>query len=219
MSLTSYRAAPPRVNFASGPPPARGRRSAFRLAPLAGPHDGYEPDELPGSPTPRPPAENEKRRGRSPRPAFVPTAAALEKPAQTLLCRALLSPGRAYRPITLPHERETRVAAERGGRGGVARRRPRRPRRGPRRHRGPGEVRCRGRARFPPGDEALARAAAARRAVRGRGRPPAARGGARSRPRARRRAQRAVRARRARRPGQARYRLVGALARRTAPTD
>src|SRR6266851_4143863 len=53
MSLTSYRAAPPRVNFTSGPPPARGRRSAFRLAALAGPRDGYEPDELPGCSTPR----------------------------------------------------------------------------------------------------------------------------------------------------------------------
>src|SRR5216684_3115957 len=173
MSLTSYRAAPPRANH-----------------------------------------RKQEARGRSPRAAYVAIAAALEKPAG-----ALLSPHRTYRPITLPHERETRVAAERGGRGGVARRRPRRPRRGPRRHREPGEVRCRGRARFPPGDEALARPAAARRAVRRRGRPPAARGGARSRPRARRRAQRAVRARRARRPGQARYRLVGALARRTAPTD
>src|SRR5229473_208388 len=164
MSLTSYRAAPPRVNFTSGPPPARGRRSAFRLAALAGPRDGYEPDELPGCSTPRqlciwaprlrggvvrpfvslrspglatvisltsyraapPPANHRKQeaRGRSPRAAYVAIAAALEKPAG-----ALLSPHRTYRPITRAHERETRVAAERGGRGGVARRRPRRPRR------------------------------------------------------------------------------------------
>src|SRR5260370_34636539 len=58
---------------------------------------------------------------------------------------------------------ETRLAAERGGGGGAARRGARHPRRGSRGDRSFDEVRrCRG-PRFPPSDEAPARASATAR--------------------------------------------------------
>src|SRR5215211_571523 len=54
MSLTSYRAAPPRVNPCIWAPACAGASFGLRLAALvSSPHDGYEPDELPGCSTPR----------------------------------------------------------------------------------------------------------------------------------------------------------------------
>src|SRR5258708_38652458 len=60
---------------------------------------------------------------------------------------------------------ETRLAAERGGGGGAARRGARHPRRGTRGDRRFDQVRRRRGPRLPPRDEALARAAALGRAV------------------------------------------------------
>ena len=53
MSLTSYRAAPPRDELLSMGPRLRGGVTAARLAVLAKPCNSYEPDELPGCSTPR----------------------------------------------------------------------------------------------------------------------------------------------------------------------
>jgi len=78
------------------------------------------------------------------------------------------------------NERETRLAAERGGGGSVAWRGLRHPRRGTGRHREPGQLRRRGGARFSAGDEALARAPSAHRALSRDRSETHARGGARS---------------------------------------
>src|SRR6266568_5484649 len=114
---------------------------------------------------------------------------------------------------------ETRLAAERGGGGGLARRGPRHPRRGTRRDRRFGEVRRRRGTRLPPRDEALARAAALGRAVSRGGGEAAARRGARPCPHPDRRAQRTIGARRACRSRKARPYFICALDRRTAPAD
>src|SRR4051794_32319593 len=53
MSLTSYRAAPPRVECVSGPRLSPGCCSTGRSPVLAGSHSSYEPDELSGCSTPR----------------------------------------------------------------------------------------------------------------------------------------------------------------------
>src|SRR5262245_65963133 len=91
----------------------------------------------------------------------------------------------AFRPdnvLYISDAGETRLAAERGGGGGVAWGGPRHPRRGTRGDRRSGQVRRRRGTRFPPRDEALARAAALGRAVSRRGSAGAARRGARSGP-------------------------------------
>src|SRR5215469_17300348 len=171
MSLTSYRAAPPRVKTI--------RKREARDHPAA---------------------------------AYVAIVTGLEKPA----CM-LSSPIR--HDIAFGHDNvvylsdagETRLAAERGGGGGAARRGARHPRRGTRGDRRFDQVRRRRGPRLPPRDEALARAAALGRAVSRGGSEAAARRGARPCPRADRRAQRTVGARRACRSRKARPRFIRAL--------
>src|SRR5262252_2491538 len=179
MSLTSYRAAPPRVKTI-------GKREA-RDHPAA---------------------------------AYVAIVTGLEKPAR--IAFVAVRHDVAFRPhnvLYFSDAGETRLAAERGGGGGVARRGTRHPRRGTRGDRRSGQVRGRVGARLPPGDEALARAAALGRAVSRGGGEAAARRGARPCPRPDRRAQRTVGARRACRSRKARPYFICALDHRTAPAD
>src|SRR6516164_2805826 len=120
MSLTSYRAAPPRVKT----------------------------------------IENGKR-GITPRRLYVAIVTGLEKPAHGF--RPPMRHDVAFRHdnvVYFPDAGETRLAAERGGGGGVARRGARHPRRGTRSDRRFDEIRRRRGTRLPPRDEALARAAA-----------------------------------------------------------
>src|SRR5258705_10947489 len=99
--------------------------------------------------------------------------------------------------LYFPDAGETRLAAERGGGGGAARRGARHPRRGTRGDRRFDQVRRRRGPRLPPRDEALARAAALGRAVSRGGGAAVARRGARPFPRAYPRAPRTNRTRRA----------------------
>src|SRR5229473_8640687 len=124
MSLTSYRAAPPRDKLCIWAPACAGVLFGFRLASLAGPHDGYEPDELPGCSTPRQFGENGKR-GR-PAPGLCSNRhgawkARTRKPRKKPTRTRLSSTGHGTISYISRHERQARDTAGRGGGGGVAR--------------------------------------------------------------------------------------------------
>src|SRR5215207_9383005 len=116
MSLTSYRAAPPRVNPCIWAPPARGHRSVFRLAALvSSPHAGYEPDELPGCSTPRQSVHLGPRLGGGVVRSFVSL-----RSSQALTTVMSLTSYRAAPPRDNPE-----IGQGQGGRGGyVTRARP-----------------------------------------------------------------------------------------------
>src|SRR5579883_310840 len=158
MSLTSYRAAPPRGNGKRGTSP---RAVAGYVAIMTALEKGCVACAF------------ERRR------PIVPCIT-----GRAWLAKADKSRfGRRQAPATfieIPHEREACLAAGIGGGRGIARRRPRHSGRGPYRDRGPRPFGRGGGARISPRHEALARVSADARAIR-RGRPAAAQRCARSR--------------------------------------